>query len=337
MRSVFAVCDQEYEYAYKLMEYLHRMRSLPFEVQVFTSMEKLLSFLEKQPAALLLLSEQLADDLPAEEARSRCGKVIILQDGSCMYHGRDLPAVSKYQSAGNLLREVMDCYGAEQAAKQSEFRSRAAELTGITSVSDAALRSLFACTCAETLAEEEPVLFLSLDPWPAPEFWTDGDRSRTLSDLLYLWQTGNDSLSLYLDGLVRTRAGFSCIPAVRDPEDLYELPAEEWAAFLEKLSLECGYARILLDIDPALPAAWDILACCRRKLMISGGDSMSARRTELFRESRIAERISSESPIRYLTYEAETGMEALQLLAEQAFAPAYGKAAHAERRMTHAS
>ncbi len=319
MRSVFAVCDQEYDYAYKLMEYLHRMQSLPFEVQVFTSMEKLTAFLEKQPAALLLLSEQLAERLPQDpEELGRCGKVIILKDGSGMYAGSGLPAVSKYQSAGNLLREVMDCYGAEQAASRAEsFRSGAAELTGILSVSDDDLRSSVACAAAEALAGKGPVLILSLAPWPAQDVWTVRDGGRTLSDLLYLWQTGNGSLALYLDGTVRTRGAFSYIPAVRDPEDLQELSREEWAAFLKQMAGECGYAGVVLDISQALPAAWNILSCCRRKLLISGEGELSERRVRLFRESRTAEEITAEGDIRYVTCAEDTGLSGLRELAEE--------------------
>ena len=43
-RHIFAVCDMEEAYAYNFMEYLNHKKSIPFEIQAFTSAEHLLNF-----------------------------------------------------------------------------------------------------------------------------------------------------------------------------------------------------------------------------------------------------------------------------------------------------
>ena len=45
--KVFAICDTETEYAFRFMEYMSRKKNLMFEIRVFTSVEKLLTFAEK--------------------------------------------------------------------------------------------------------------------------------------------------------------------------------------------------------------------------------------------------------------------------------------------------
>ena len=46
-KNVFAICDLETEYAVNFMEYLNRRKSLPFEIQAFTSVETLTAYAEK--------------------------------------------------------------------------------------------------------------------------------------------------------------------------------------------------------------------------------------------------------------------------------------------------
>ena len=43
-KNVFAICDLETEYAVNFMEYLNRRKSLPFEIQAFTSVETLTAY-----------------------------------------------------------------------------------------------------------------------------------------------------------------------------------------------------------------------------------------------------------------------------------------------------
>ena len=124
-RHIFAVCDVEVEYAYNFMEYLNRKRSLPFEVQAFTGPEILCEFAGKHPIEILLISDKAV----TEEVRQlKVGKLIILSEG---VHNPELdqyPSVYKYQASDDIIREVMDCYGAEKAAVSGEavFKKEAA-------------------------------------------------------------------------------------------------------------------------------------------------------------------------------------------------------------------
>ena len=57
-KNIFAVCDLEADYAYNFMDYLNRKKNIPFEIQVFTSAETLLSFAGDRHIELLLISDK---------------------------------------------------------------------------------------------------------------------------------------------------------------------------------------------------------------------------------------------------------------------------------------
>lgn len=131
-RHIFAVCDVEVEYAYNFMEYLNRKKGLPFEVQAFTGPEVLCEFAANQQIEILLISDKAVTD---EVRKLDVGKLIILSEG---VHNPELdqyPSVYKYQASDEIIREVMDCYGAEKAALSGEaiFKKDAADYRRIQS------------------------------------------------------------------------------------------------------------------------------------------------------------------------------------------------------------
>lgn len=77
-KQIFAVCDTEAEYARNFMDYLNRKKSIPFEVQAFTSAESLIAFAGKNHVEVLLIS---AEAMCREIRELDIGKVIILTEG----------------------------------------------------------------------------------------------------------------------------------------------------------------------------------------------------------------------------------------------------------------
>ena len=57
MNHILAVCDSESAYAYQLADYLTNKKGFPFQVQLFTSIENLKEFAQKQPLSVALVSE----------------------------------------------------------------------------------------------------------------------------------------------------------------------------------------------------------------------------------------------------------------------------------------
>ena len=99
------------DYALNFMDYLNQKKNIPFEIQAFTTVEKLIAYGKHTHIELLLISGRA---MCREVREMDIGKVIILSEGVHPPELDQYPSVYKYQSSSDVLREVMACYGAEK-------------------------------------------------------------------------------------------------------------------------------------------------------------------------------------------------------------------------------
>ena len=112
---ILAVCDWEETYADRLMEYLNVRQVSPFYVRTFTSITALEDFANQEEIEVVLLSSELLEELTDREMQSlHIGKMILLTQGPVPEELNGMPAIYKYQSAENIIREVL-CIYAEEA------------------------------------------------------------------------------------------------------------------------------------------------------------------------------------------------------------------------------
>lgn len=155
--NIFAVCDLEVDYALNFMDYLNQKKNIPFEIQVFTAVENLIAYGKKTRIELLLISGRA---MCREVRELDIGKIIILSEG---VHSPELdtyPSVYKYQSSSDVIREVMECYGAEKKTVPGQYTvlKKTTEMLGVFSPLGRCLKTSFALTLGQILAKERAVL-----------------------------------------------------------------------------------------------------------------------------------------------------------------------------------
>ena len=279
-RHIFAVCDVEVEYAYNFMEYLNRKRSLPFEVQAFTGPEILCEFAGKHPIEILLISDKAV----TEEVRQlKVGKLIILSEG---VHNPELdqyPSVSKYQASDDIIREVMDCYGAEKAAVSGEavFKKEAAVI-GVYSPVGRTQKTSFAVTLGQILARERAVLYLNMESYSGFEELLGEDYERNLSDLLYYARQENTNLVHKLQGMVRSLQNLDYVPPAVGPMDIQEAGSREWTLLLSQIVQNSGYEAVILDLGDGVCDLFQILELCTQIYMPVRNDPFSTAKIHQF-------------------------------------------------------
>ena len=218
MRNVFAVFDTEQAYAFRMMEYLNCRKNMPFEVQMFTSAEALISFTGKRHVDLLLVSARAAEDRILQLS---VGKIVVLAEGEIDKRLASYPSVCKYQSARQIVREVMDFYSAEKdAAAPVRMMKPNVRRIGVVSTWEPGLRTALAIALGGILAESRSVLYASLDPWSGAADALSGDADRTMSELLYYYRQGKTGLIYLSDTMVRSIRGMHYIPPAAHPGDL---------------------------------------------------------------------------------------------------------------------
>ena len=125
------------------MDYLNQKKNIPFEIQVFTAVENLIAYGKKTRIELLLISGRA---MCREVRELDIGKIIILSEG---VHSPELdtyPSVYKYQSSSDVIREVMECYGAEKKTVPGQYTvlKKTTEMLGVF-FSAGALSENFLC------------------------------------------------------------------------------------------------------------------------------------------------------------------------------------------------
>lgn len=283
MSSVFAVCDIETDYAVRMMEYLNR-RNLPYdwEIRFFTNTEALCAFGRKKKIELLLISERAMCD---EVHRLKAGKTILLSENRDTVP-EGMPSVYKYQSSAQVVREVLDCYSAQQAAENPShgMRKRRCRLTGVFGLFDPVRQMLFTLTLGQILAESERILYVHLLKHAGLMCLTGEEAERTLSELLYFYRQGKQGLFRRLPGMVRQIGKLDYIPAPFFSEDLGEMSSEEWTRFLQDLAEGGGYDRVILDLGNGVRGLTEVLKTCDDVFLLSGEDAFSTERRRLLEE-----------------------------------------------------
>ena len=163
-KNIFAVCDLEADYAYNFMGYLNQKKNIPFEIQVFTSVETLLAFGKERHIELLLISDKA---MCPKVREMDIGKIVILSEG---VHPPELdlyPSVYKYQASSDVIREVMACYGEEKSVLPAAFPvlKKTTEILGGVFSPGPLPENLFCIGAGQILARERAVLYLNLEEY----------------------------------------------------------------------------------------------------------------------------------------------------------------------------
>ena len=181
-KNIFAVCDLEVDYALNFMDYLNQKKNIPFEIQAFTAVENLISYGKKTHIELLLISGRA---MCREVRELDIGKIIILSEGVHPPELDQYPSVYKYQSSSDVIREVMECYGAEKkTTPQYRVLKKTTEILGVFSPLGRCLKTSFALTLGQILAKDKAVLYLNMEEYSGFEELLGKGFAHNLSDLL---------------------------------------------------------------------------------------------------------------------------------------------------------
>ena len=275
-KAVFAVCDAEEEYAAMFMEYLHEHKKMvaPFLIQVFTSTESLLAYASENAVEILLISEKAVNEAVRSLPVSR---LIILTEGQERDGPEAYPKVYKYQASGQIVREVLDCYGAEKLARFTPVRLRTGQkIIGVYSPSGYSQKMLFAMALGQVLARKTPVLYVNLDSYSGLSGILRASGSRGLSDLLYLYRRGRALAPPHLDGMLCPLRAMDCLLPAVTPADLQDMGSEEWLGFLEELMRVGNYGALIADAGNALRDLPEMLSGCAETWVPLQADVLSA-------------------------------------------------------------
>ena len=279
-KNILAVCDMEEEYACNFVEYINQKRSIPFEVQAFTNVEKLTEFCEDSRIEILLISDKAMEE---EVKKLNVGKIIILSEGIYDPELDKYPSVYKYQSSDTVIREVMSCYGVENIAiAQSSISRRATEIIGVYSPVGRAAKTSFALTLGQILARERVVLYLNMEEYSGFEQLLGCNYERTIGDLIYYVRQGSPNLFYKMSSMVQSVNNLDYLPPPLSPMDIQNTTYDEWMTLLNEIIKNSSYETIILDLGDGVSDLYALLNECTKIYMPIRNDVMSTSKVRHF-------------------------------------------------------
>lgn len=260
-KSVFAVCDTEIEYAYHFMEYLMKKKNIPFEIQAFTSPEVLADFARSHPVEILLISDKAI----TEEIRQLpIRQIILLSEGVHDPSLDQFPAVYKYQSSDNVIREVMACYGVENevVVGQNQVTKKEMRIIGVYSPVGRTQKTSFALALGQILGRDRAVFYLNLESYSGFEQLLETHFDRGLSDILYYARQQNSGIVYKIAGMVQTIQNLDFLPPALFPMDIQTTKYEEWLWLFRQLEQNSSYEVLILDLGDAVCDLYQLLDYC---------------------------------------------------------------------------
>lgn len=282
-KNILAVCDREQEFACHLTDYLSLLTAkdgFPFEVQVFTSPDKLKQFCKDSRVSFLLITESVY----RSETDWEADQILILEE--CGEGPPGLDTVNKYQSMDNIVRRIMEI-AADRGILPPATRSQRlgnVQLIGIYTPVRRCLQTTFSFTLGQLLARRHKVLYLNFECYSGLARMLQREFRTDLSDLIYFLHNGDGRFPYRLEGMVQKVNGLDFIPPVFSCMDLQRVEKEEWLQLFEELELTGRYEYILLDLSEAIQGLFDILKLCTRVYTITRDDGFAAAKQEQYEE-----------------------------------------------------
>lgn len=281
-KSILAVCDLEVEYAYNFMEYLNQKKSVPFEVQAFTTVDALSVYAREHPIEILLISSKTMCDAVKE---LNIKTVMILTEGIHNPKLDQYPSIYKYQSSDNVIREVMNCYGSEQTVRpQTTILKQRTKVIGIYSPIGRVQKTSLALTMGQIFAKNHKVLYLNLESFSGFEQLLGQCYEQTLSDLLYYIRQENNNLIYKMGGMVQSMQNLDFIPPASSPMDIQSTTYDEWIRLFDMIVHESSYEILILDLSDCIQELFRVLGYCDRIYLPIRTDIISSAKITQFEQ-----------------------------------------------------
>ncbi len=278
--KILAICDEDSLYADALMQYVNRRKKVPFEAHAFSDPEGLAAFCSEHHTAVALVPEKndylKSGTLP--DGRRLADTVLLLTDQP---HTEEPNCLYRFQSAGSLLRCVMEQYSLHAAMGTILTREKG-EMIGIYSPLGGCLKTSFAVAAAQLIGLVRPTLLLSLDAVSGLMEISHQNAERDLSEAFFYIRKGETGFAYHLQALSVSIGACDLIPPFRNAQDLMSVGEEEWEVLLAGIRRELSYQTIVIDFGQIGARFPLLLSACRCLYMPVKEDPLSEIRVSAF-------------------------------------------------------
>lgn len=272
------ICDSNDTYAMHLQEYLAEQRSLPCPVDFYTDWDKFLLYIQKQPPAVCILSQDwLEDERKLVAVKEKVQQLLVLceEEADVGENG-----IYRYQSADNFVRQVCKLADLKESRNTANGDGIKTKLIGIYTPIGRCLQTSFSLVLGQMLAAKHRVLYLNFEAYSGFTQMMQKNFNADMADLLYFLKNLSQDFSQQFTGMKQTINGLDFIPPAFSYMDISQVLPNEWEHFLTTLG-NCGeYDYIILDLTDYVQGLYQILRSCSHVYTITRNDGMALAKIE---------------------------------------------------------
>lgn len=260
------ICDVQREYAEYLLRILNERFSGQFQFHLFTNAERMLEFTKKSGAAVLLVSEEYRSH--AEQAQAEQRFVLTELPIQRESENTDMVPLFRYQPADRIIGALCGNAGEipekRNRLPEAAVHSDARGMIGIYSPIHRIGKTKFALKLGKQLADEIPVLYLSMEGYSGRNLYFSGNAGENLGDLLYCMRQERSDHGLKISSMTGQIGRLDYIRPMENVMDLREVRVDEWMRLFEMIEEKCAYEAVILDLGDGIDGLYQILERCSR-------------------------------------------------------------------------
>ncbi len=280
MKNIIAVCDSEAEYAQKMMEYMNGKSSFFMKAEAFTKTEYIEEYMREEEIDCLLISEAMMNEALAY---SGVKKKLILTENRYVKDSVEAPEIYKYQSAENIIREVVSLYEAEKSVMDEGIKWRGKKrVIGVYTPVGGARKTSFALALGQAISRTEATLYMNLEGFSGLEKMLGRVWKTGLGDLLYYTRRKDTPPASKLPSVTESVQNMDIVPPVQSPDDLKNVKTDEWIELFSSIMAETAYDALILDIGDEVEDVAAILDFCTEVYVPVREDPLSNAKIDSF-------------------------------------------------------
>lgn len=216
-KGVLVIYEKEEEYAARLSGYLSRSQEFPYRVAMFTNPTSLQEYLSEEQVDVLLLGEECVYEV--ESRQGKCRQILLTEE---QQDGREEPWIFKYQSAGNIMREIT-----AYAARPNDMEGQTGpEIHTVFATRSGQARADYAHQLVQELSRQGEVLYVNMDLFPPEGVGSEGEW-KGMSEVVYYLKQGGERMKWKIKGLIAQEGKIRILRPVHCSMDLMELTPDD--------------------------------------------------------------------------------------------------------------
>lgn len=280
-QKIFAICDTEEAYAIRLTEYMLEKIRLPYALHLFTQLEELQKFMQREEVEILLIAENALKQLREEYVRQQVAKLFVLQEGAESPEDdkedqNHLNCINKFQSPEKIVAALY-----ESIVDLSDWRQKMTvqdtevKLIGIYSPIKRCLQTSFALTMGQILAKEHKTLYFNFENYSGFGQMLKKEFSMDMTDLMYYFKCDKDKLFMRLPSMIQNINGLDYVPPMQYRAEPKEITGLQWLELCRNIAGMGQYEYIILDLDDSMEGLFDLLQNCTKIYTITKDDNFA--------------------------------------------------------------